>query len=106
MGSNEEQVARLLREYGSKPPAADLTSDEKKELARFVQKNPTFRKLKDLVRLEGWQQSVFLLNESVEAIGDPKFAVQFARTQGFRDGMFHAMNLLEQLVEQEESEDG
>lgn len=100
--ADDSEIGRLLELCSSKPPKMKLTSDERRNLASFVTKNKEFRKLKDMVRLTAWARSVHLLN------GDPRgedFSVEFARQQGFRDGMLHAIDLMEQFVTSEEDEE-
>lgn len=102
MAESDSDVARLLAEYSSKPPKTNLTAEEKKELKEVVIKNRSFRKLKDFVRITAWEQFTPALN------GDPgntEFAVEFARSQGIRDGMLRAIDLLETFVTEDDDND-
>ena len=101
MADSDEDVARLLKEYSSKPPAQHLTAEEVKELRDFILKNKSFRKLKDLIRINAWGHAVMDLNGDAS---EEDFRVKFAERQGRRRGMLEALNLLESLVEENDNE--
>lgn len=103
MTDRDRAVAALLLEYASKPPNTTLSRDEKKELAEFVIRNKTFRKLKSFVRMQAWQRTIHLLNSDAQT---EDFKAEFTERRGFRDGMLYAIDLLEEFVTEEDEDDG
>lgn len=100
MSDNTDGVARLLEQYVSKPPKVKFSRDEIEQLKEF-NRSPVFRKLKDAVRLQAWESAVPDLNNDP---ANPIFTIRFAQNQAHRRGILRAVELLEELVEQESDE--
>ena len=101
MADNENDVARLLALYSSKPPKAKLTGEEKHRLHSIVH-SKDMKLLLDYVRIKAWQRLVPVMRMQP---AEKDFVVEFAKRKGEHDGMLLALELLTAAVEKEDGSD-